>query len=705
MHEAAWEQRRSHANHELGDGIDSEEQSQRASASRGCGQYSSVPLLSQSWRNSLARRCTTNPVFIFLVLLAPVCIGQQADGTRGLLIKTSPAECKALPGNIFKVPSLSCFKCPDGQEPSKDGLNCVCAANRREQFDTSAGDGPVMTCFDCSRLLLSVSLDRRTCIACGNSSAAGSELGMKLTNSSFNMSSNATNRTSSRRASTADNGTAESVEAGPDSGRFLISSRTCSCPLGYVLTDFNSSGSISTAQGKYCAPCPFNSYVDASNPSVCTPCPDLYMRRSPATGACECTGGTVEDSIIVAGVTPADIPYVGKHVCISKGVSDTLLIQPSEYASQTFYSVRDVDGSRKDLTKVERSRPFMMHFLSAATRCKETRHWQSCQALANLCALTLYATDAPACKVFADLARPVIVKNVNGFNGWTQGLPWLLYGTTARDVLEATDLNREVALKGLNARMNLTLTAYRLDGTYVGMQAVSTQLVLCKGDDRQLARFSRFGSNSQITCSIDLLQLVRDNTEPLFYELWIEDNLGTDGKARTTAPALYPVSARAFQATNYVSRLTLVIYHGRFLQSSLHTPTTQLEYHHVSLEMGQHSCNPLIVHARCIFASLHIYTSKVPPWNRRDGTGVSLPTHAYHVHVPCIYGEYLASYILVAGSSRAVWRPCIFFFLRVEMKQLTLLGTSPRSTTNLIFSGLHTFTPAHAFRQLRMPTT
>jgi hypothetical protein len=600
MHESDRAQSRSHAHHGLGDEIENEEQSQIMNGSQCCGQYSILTF--QRRRNSLARRCTTRPVFIFLVLLAPVCIGQQADGTRGLLIKTSPAECKALSGNIFKVSSLSCFKCPDGQEPSKDALNCVCAANRREQYELSTGEGPVMTCFDCSQLLLSVSLDRRTCIACGNSSAAATDLALKF-NSSSKVDNSTFNKSSSRRSSTANNATTASAAAGPDSGRFLLSSSTCSCPLGYVLTDFDSSGSISTAQGKYCAPCPFNSYVDASNPSVCTPCPDLYMRRSPATGACECVGGTVEDSIIVAGVTPADIPYVGKHVCISKAVSDTLLVQPSEYASQTFYSVRDVDGSRKDLTKVERSRPFMMHFLSAATRCKETRHWQSCQALANLCALTLYATDAPACKVFADLARSVVIKNVNGFNGWTQALPWLQYGTTARDVLEATDLNREVALKGLNARMNLTLTAYRLDGTYVGMQAVSTQLVLCKGDDRQLSRFSRFGSNSHMTCSIDLLQLVRDNTEPLFYELWIEDNLGTDGKPRTTAPALYPVSARACKTTRrFPPRLPLS--RGRHSRPCC----TQRARHHASWKMAQHSCKPFIAHvAVCISAGMQVY--------------------------------------------------------------------------------------------------
>lgn len=127
------------------------------------------------------------------------------------------------------------------------------------------------------------------------------------------------------------------------------------------------------------------------------------------------------------------------------------------------------------------------------------------------------------------------------YKGWVAGLPWLNYEDTPRETLSYTDLNRIVALQGDNSLVNLTLTVYKLDGTYMGMQDVSTQLLLCKGDDRKLVAFKSFGAQKSVTCSIDLKKLAMEYSEPVFYELWINDPSNPDGTARAAGTALYPV--------------------------------------------------------------------------------------------------------------------------------------------------------------------
>ncbi len=70
------------------------------------------------------------------------------------------------------------------------------------------------------------------------------------------------------------------------------------------------------------------------------------------------------------------------------------------FARQTFYDVIDAGGAISSSVQVERSQPFATHFVAAAGRCRSWRTGTACQALANLCALTLYAADHPACQSF-----------------------------------------------------------------------------------------------------------------------------------------------------------------------------------------------------------------------------------------------------------------------------------------------------------------
>lgn len=153
----------------------------------------------------------------------------------------------------------------------------------------------------------------------------------------------------------------------------------------------------------------------------------------------------------------------------------------------------------------------------------------------------MFNVDHPACKALSDMQRPINIKNVHTFKGWVAGLPWINYDVTARETLSSTLINRIVALQGDNSLVNLTLSVYKLDGTFLGMQDVSTQLLLCKGDDRKLVSFKNFGTDTSVSCSLDLMKLNNEWAEPVFYEMWINDASNADGTARADGPALYPV--------------------------------------------------------------------------------------------------------------------------------------------------------------------
>ena len=98
-------------------------------------------------------------------------------------------------------------------------------------------------------------------------------------------------------------------------------------------------------------------------------------------------------------------PVGGRALVSAQGYALSL------FAKQTFSSVIDAGGAITASVVVDRSLPFATHFVAAVARCAATRLPSACQALANLCALTLYAMDHPACVAFQarSLSRPLMI--------------------------------------------------------------------------------------------------------------------------------------------------------------------------------------------------------------------------------------------------------------------------------------------------------
>jgi hypothetical protein len=493
----------------------------------------------------------------FALSLAMVAVGGQTPPPVSKLeplTKISISDCKAKGVNyIFNANALACSTCPAGTKPDAEGTDCVCPPTSR-----IAGTTGPFSCISCGDL--HVSLDGMRCMSCQASSlttpapaatpppppppppVVPQTTPVNCTNCTTAIVATTTPPPAPPPPPPPPPAVATVVQA-VCHGDSVIGAREksdadkkttiCSCPAGYAISDVNTNGSYVAGGGKVCFLCPFTSYVDAAAPGVCKPCPDPQMRRDVASGQCRCPAGMVEDSARIAGATISDIPIVGMHVCVDESLATGVGVLPSAYGTQTFKDVIDVDGSRTQSIIVEKSEPFLRHFLEAAVRCKDSRRWQSCQALANLCALALHDKGHPACKTLATYASAVASdkQSVHGFEGWSEGFPWLNYKTTTRDAIFSTDINRQVALSGPLSAINLTLSVYALNGTFLGFEDVSTQLQMCEGDSRVLQRWKRFGSNTIIECSIDLMRLV-ESSEPRFYEIWIDDAFDKAGNTR-----------------------------------------------------------------------------------------------------------------------------------------------------------------------------
>jgi len=265
------------------------------------------------------------------------------------------------------------------------------------------------------------------------------------------------------------------------------------------------------------------------------------MHRDPNSGSCVCKSGYVKDSNVIAGTITQDIPLVGLNVCLDSAQVSQIRYTAAQYGQQIFYDVIDVDGSITTSMTIAKSQPLLKYFLQAAALCQNNKKWEACQTLANLCTLQLFDSTAPSCATFSTYVSASTINKVHGFNGWRAYYPWLFYEDTSRSVLLDTGINREVALSGPLSFLNITLTAYALNGTFLGFQDLTSQLLLCKGDDRIALEFTKIGNNDYRDCTIDLLSVINTYGEPVFYEAWVNDAYDKLGNLRTDGIHLFPI--------------------------------------------------------------------------------------------------------------------------------------------------------------------
>ena len=106
---------------------------------------------------------------------------------------------------------------------------------------------------------------------------------------------------------------------------------------------------------------------------------------------------------------------------------------------------------------------------------------ESCEALANMCVLSNYDDGAAPCKLLSSVAllRSVQVNHGGITNpGWFEGVPWIGYGASEDGDAILSDTNLDVAVSS-NTRLAVKIASRSLNGTWLGMKALGSELLYC----------------------------------------------------------------------------------------------------------------------------------------------------------------------------------------------------------------------------------
>lgn len=125
--------------------------------------------------------------------------------------------------------------------------------------------------------------------------------------------------------------------------------------------------------------------------------------------------------------------------------------------------------------------------------------------------------------------------------GWSATLPWLYYDTLASSVTKDLGISMRVSFKASTNVLGSTydtmvfkLAKFSLNGTWLGMEDLSTQLLYCNmsapftdkgGGSSRSTRWLRFGYNSDVKYDCDFSQLLYHET--FFYDLYLVDQVHT----------------------------------------------------------------------------------------------------------------------------------------------------------------------------------
>lgn len=266
-----------------------------------------------------------------------------------------------------------------------------------------------------------------------------------------------------------------------------------------------------------------------ADPYSCSFCPDARMYFDTDYN-CVCSEG-----YILTGEVS-----VGEQSCIEH--------LPSVSGSYSEIRFQDpAPAGRKSLDALDLtidSVIFSHYYLKAASECEyyegTSQGLQSCQALSNLCVMSMYDEEAAACKEL-----DIISQKRDGTSSST--LPWLYYEDEADSVNDDRSIGMKISLHPQRNRTNslsFKLVKYTLNGTFAGIEDLSNQLEYCS-ETKHITKQPNWlifgnGYKSEYKCSIDDLI----ETEMFFYDMFIVDESHESCKDETInsgLQCLYPV--------------------------------------------------------------------------------------------------------------------------------------------------------------------
>lgn len=259
---------------------------------------------------------------------------------------------------------------------------------------------------------------------------------------------------------------------------------------------------------KECVACDSSAYYTGDFSYQCSACSDGNMERDANTHECSCKTGYVES----------------QGTCVAS--SEISQLQISESAYTMIYNNRE-NAQGVGSHTLSPSYTFRYFYQKAALDCYVYNVIKGCQILANLCVLQLYNEDAEVCKVYKSQAatRDLANQNVQD-QGWKKDMAWIYYERSAKTILEAGTVTMKVTFDSSDSTkvnlMEFKLAEFSIDGTLLGFQELTDQLILCPHSLEDSKNYREFGTNINIACSLDLTQFFNMKKNS-FYEMYFID--------------------------------------------------------------------------------------------------------------------------------------------------------------------------------------
>ncbi|KAJ8290988.1 hypothetical protein GJAV_G00019990 [Gymnothorax javanicus] len=289
---------------------------------------------------------------------------------------------------------------------------------------------------------------------------------------------------------------------------------TCRCPRGSILVERDASGSL--LDKAICVACsPADSAFSAPDVSGsrCVRCHESFINSSLS---CNCGQG----NIIAGGLC---FPQTNLPTAVATTVSFAQLgfAVPSSWLSKNLQS--------------------------SAAACSIFSNLTACQALGNMCVMNMHSFSSianDACGLFNTIFRATAaLGSVQDISYWRSSLPWLYYGE--QPGLASRALRTEALPTGFsfrepnkNANINFVAAVYSARGDFIKWETVGEgNLQLCPDTATRIRAAYSFGTDYKQNCNILVSKLLKDFSEPLFYDLFMDVSAG-DGERRLLAVPL-----------------------------------------------------------------------------------------------------------------------------------------------------------------------
>jgi hypothetical protein len=187
------------------------------------------------------------------------------------------------------------------------------------------------------------------------------------------------------------------------------------------------------------------------------------------------------------------------------------------------------------------------HYVKSAAECEyfqgsSGESLQSCQALGNLCVMSMYDEDSAACKQYLKIAE-LRLGSYHNQEDWKKTLPWLYYSGEANDVTNDKGIKMKLAFREENVDFSISLSfklaKYNLDGSFVGMEDLANQLKYCSDGNGSVDWLS-FGKSHRLQYSCDITSLAEEDM--FFYDMHVVDqSLEACQRDTNDFECLYPV--------------------------------------------------------------------------------------------------------------------------------------------------------------------